>query len=214
MAGAAEAGPSSRTRRAALPKVFYTSRTHSQIAQVVAELKRAPYTPRAAVLASREHYCVHPAVSASSGRDEACERLLRGDGGGCAYFKGVGRLLAPGAAPDVHDVEELAAAGRRHKACPYYASRQLAGATDGGAGGGVGWPRGAWRASAHPRPPLPHPSSSHPVPLADADIVFAPYAYLLDPCVRAALDVDLAGAVVVVDEAHNVEDMCRRVRRG
>jgi len=38
-----------------------------------------------------------------------------------------------------------------------------------------------------------------------AEILFAPYNYVLDPGIRQALDIDLNGSVVVLDEAHNVE---------
>jgi hypothetical protein len=39
-----------------------------------------------------------------------------------------------------------------------------------------------------------------------ANLVFAPYNYVLDPNIRKTLGIDLAGSVVVLDEAHNVED--------
>jgi len=42
-----------------------------------------------------------------------------------------------------------------------------------------------------------------------ADLVFCPYNYLLDPAVRGAMDVDVKGALVILDEAHNVEDTSR-----
>ena len=42
-----------------------------------------------------------------------------------------------------------------------------------------------------------------------ADMVFCPYTYLLDPMVRATLQVDLTDAVIIFDEAHNLEDSCR-----
>ncbi|MCA1814005.1 MAG: ATP-dependent DNA helicase [Halobacteriales archaeon] len=51
--------------------------------------------------------------------------------------------------------------------------------------------------------------------LADADLVVAPYAYLLHPALRASLlrgmRCELAGMVVVVDEAHNLPDAAREL---
>ena len=44
----------------------------------------------------------------------------------------------------------------------------------------------------------------------DAELVFCPYNYLLDPVVRSSLDVDINNAVLIFDEAHNIEDTCRQ----
>ena len=40
-------------------KIFYTSRTHSQVAQMVASLRKTSYRPRMAVLGSRAKLCIH-----------------------------------------------------------------------------------------------------------------------------------------------------------
>lgn len=41
----------------------------------------------------------------------------------------------------------------------------------------------------------------------NADIIFAPYNYIVDPIIRSTLSIDLRGAIIVLDEAHNVEDV-------
>lgn len=41
------------------------------------------------------------------------------------------------------------------------------------------------------------------------DIVFCPYNYLIDPKIRSSMNIDLDDNIVIVDEAHNIEDVCR-----
>jgi len=47
-----------------------------------------------------------------------------------------------------------------------------------------------------------------------ADITFCPYNYVLDPDIRNAMEIDVDGAIIVLDEAHNVEDTLRSVGSG
>ncbi|XP_053729394.1 Fanconi anemia group J protein isoform X2 [Synchiropus splendidus] len=42
-----------------------------------------------------------------------------------------------------------------------------------------------------------------------AHIIFCPYNYLLDPMIRESMEIDLVGQIVVLDEAHNIEDCAR-----
>ena len=37
------------------------------------------------------------------------------------------------------------------------------------------------------------------------DVLLCPYNYVLNPDIRKAIGLDLSGAVIVFDEAHNVE---------
>ena len=50
------------------PVIIYASRTHSQLSQVVGELRNTRYRPRHAVLGSREHSCIHPKVNPALAR--------------------------------------------------------------------------------------------------------------------------------------------------
>ena len=43
--------------------IIYASRTHSQLAQVIGELRNTRYRPRHAILGSRDHTCIHPKVN-------------------------------------------------------------------------------------------------------------------------------------------------------
>lgn len=49
---------------------------------------------------------------------------------------------------------------------------------------------------------------------AKADLVFAPYNYILDPAIRKAMGINLANSVVILDEAHNIEDILRESGSG
>ncbi len=41
------------------------------------------------------------------------------------------------------------------------------------------------------------------------DIIFCPYNYLIDPRIRKSMKINLDDSIVIVDEAHNIEDSCR-----
>ncbi|KAM7513981.1 hypothetical protein LguiA_003564 [Lonicera macranthoides] len=43
----------------------------------------------------------------------------------------------------------------------------------------------------------------------DAQLVFCPYSYIINPVIRRAMEVDIKGAIVILDEAHNIEDITR-----
>ncbi|XP_066534572.1 Fanconi anemia group J protein isoform X2 [Hoplias malabaricus] len=45
--------------------------------------------------------------------------------------------------------------------------------------------------------------------MQEACIVFCPYNYLLDPLIRESMEINLKGQIVVLDEAHNIEDCAR-----
>ncbi|NXN06995.1 RTEL1 helicase, partial [Indicator maculatus] len=45
-----------------VPKIIYASRTHSQLTQVIKELKNTVYRPKICVLGSREQLCINPEV--------------------------------------------------------------------------------------------------------------------------------------------------------
>lgn len=149
------------------PRIYYATRTHSQIAQVVAELKRSGYKPKMSILGSKQHYCVNAHVRRQVSLEESCEDALKD--GHCQYFKGTQALLSS-AMKQLHDIEDLCRIGKSRKGCPYYMSRHMA---------------------------------------SDADIIFGPYNYFLDPVIRRSMGIDLEDAVIIFDEAHNIEDVCR-----
>ncbi len=51
-----------RKRTTVVPKIYFTSRTHTQISQAIQQLKNTEYLPKIAVLGSRDQGCVNPAL--------------------------------------------------------------------------------------------------------------------------------------------------------
>uniref|UniRef100_A0A8C9NCV6 DNA 5'-3' helicase n=1 Tax=Serinus canaria TaxID=9135 RepID=A0A8C9NCV6_SERCA len=164
--------------RLCVPKIFFGTRTHKQITQISRELKRTAYScVPMTILSSRDYTCIHPVVSNSSNRNEMCVELLEGKHGkSCSYYHGVHKLsehhaLQPATGLyQAWDIEDLVRLGRKLRACPYFAAREL---------------------------------------MVGADIVFCPYNYLLDPQIRDSMDINLKDQVVILDEAHNIEDCAR-----
>ncbi|CAM0953084.1 unnamed protein product [Alopecurus aequalis] len=167
--------PEKAAKKKNAPTIYYATRTHSQITQVVRELRKTSYRPRMAILASRKHYCVNKNVCMSKTLDEDCKKLLDDKVQGCLEFKNAQKLsrhpsLQTGGCYEVHDIEDLLTVGRQVKGCPYFASQTMAEA---------------------------------------AQLVFCPYNYLISPIVRRAMDIDISGSIIILDEAHNIEDIAR-----
>lgn len=171
-------------------QILYCSRTHSQLAQVVKELKRTSLATQVccATLGSRKSLCVNDKVlrlGSVSRINEACLQLQRqstvkrskSDKGACAgsckcpflnkkkrraQTKLVDTILERPI--DIEDIEQLA---RKHQSCGYYGARKAA---------------------------------------LDADIVFLPYNSVLSRNVRETSGVRVKGSVVIIDEAHNIAE--------
>lgn len=108
-------------------KLFYSSRTHAQISQLVSELKSTPYVPTIAILASRDHLCTNSDLADVHGSQKIskCQQTRKSDEG-CSYFNNLQRrkkTLTEHYSNKVLDVEELFAEGVRGHFCPYYLSK-------------------------------------------------------------------------------------------
>lgn len=61
------------------PVIIYASRTHSQLSQVVNELRNTRYRPKHSVLGSRDVCCIHPKVNPAVANRRADESSLNSD---------------------------------------------------------------------------------------------------------------------------------------
>lgn len=162
-----------------VPLIIYGSRTHSQLSQVIAELRNTVYRPKIAVIGSREQMCINQKVR-KGGTSNACLQAICGQlikKSGCSYYSKVGEALSAlsiqnaSNAAKVMDIEDIVKFGEAHQACPYYLSREG---------------------------------------FADADVLFMPYNYVVDRKSRG-LAIDLNNAIIIFDEAHNLEGVCGEV---
>jgi regulator of telomere elongation helicase 1 len=154
--GAAVAGQQSQI-------IIYASRTHSQLSQVISELRASGYAPKMTVMGSREQLCIHEKISKLKGAalNHACS--ASGSQRKCTYKN---NLETYNSAAGILDIEELAELGREDQICPYFLSRQN---------------------------------------VTSSELILLPYNYLIDASIRATLKVEWNDAIVILDEAHNLE---------
>uniref|UniRef100_A0A667ZDY7 ATP-dependent DNA helicase DDX11 n=1 Tax=Myripristis murdjan TaxID=586833 RepID=A0A667ZDY7_9TELE len=172
-------------------KIYYCSRTHSQLAQFVHEVQKSPFSQEISLvtLGSRQNLCINEEVrrlGSIQRINDRCLELQKNKQEKQHHEEGVKRKRGPaksvcpyhGAAAlqqlrdevlgKVHDIERLLTLGRETHACPYYATRFAV-------------------------PP--------------AQLVVLPYQMVLHEATRRAAGVQLKGQVVlIIDEAHNLSD--------
>lgn len=156
-----------------LPKIYFCTRTHKQIAQVVRELKRTGYDARYTVLASRRHYCIQKDVREAKDISDACRDAIvsKVSKSKCEYYHRLSKIGVYDQRFSINmDVEDLVKYSKSARVCPYFLSREAA---------------------------------NH------SEIILCPYNYIIDPAIRETMNIELDNAVIIVDEAHNVEDVAR-----
>lgn len=171
-------------------QIIIASRTHSQLSQLVGEIKKSPFGQdiRVTSLASRQNYCINSNVKklnnmalindkcldmqkksqAKVQTDEAGKTVKKQKQSGChcPYYKqSTIEELRDFALTQIQDIEDLVQMGREITACPYYVSRKVA---------------------------------------EDAEIVLVPYNTLLHKSTREASGINLKDNVIIIDEAHNL----------
>nr|XP_025707633.1 ATP-dependent DNA helicase DDX11 isoform X2 [Callorhinus ursinus] len=172
-------------------KIYYCSRTHSQLAQFVHEVQQSPFgkDTRLVSLGSRQNLCINEDVKTlgsaqlindrcmemqrskhekSKAEEEKPKRRKQERRATCPFYGYEQlQLLRDQVLVGVKDIEQLVALGKEARACPYYGSR-----------------------SAIPA----------------AQLVVLPYQMLLHAATRQAAGIRLQGQVVLIDEAHNLID--------
>ncbi|KAH8885563.1 DNA repair helicase [Thozetella sp. PMI_491] len=176
-------------------KIYYASRTHSQLAQFISELRRPTFpssmpheraqgedTPdtegvKHIPLSSRQKLCINPSVSrlgSLSAINDRCAELQQSKTKDkkCKFVPNADNLKATHQFRDtalatLPDIEDMYHTGKQLQVCPYYASRTA---------------------------------------IPGAEIITLPYPLLLQETAREALGIKLEGNVVVIDEAHNIMD--------
>ncbi|XP_071964337.1 regulator of telomere elongation helicase 1-like isoform X2 [Antedon mediterranea] len=117
---------------ATFPKIIYASRTHSQLSQVIQELKHTSYRPKVCVLGSREQMCIHPQVmkqESNTAKVHMCRAKVTSRT--CFYYNNIENKKADKDFNDsILDIEDLVKMGHKHKCCPYYTAKELHSAAD------------------------------------------------------------------------------------
>uniref|UniRef100_A0A2I3STE0 DEAD/H-box helicase 11 n=3 Tax=Pan troglodytes TaxID=9598 RepID=A0A2I3STE0_PANTR len=175
-----------------ITKIYYCSRTHSQLAQFVHEVKKSPFGKdvRLVSLGSRQNLCVNEDVKSlgsvqlindrcvdmqrsrhekkKGAEEEKPKRRRQEKQAACPFYnhEQMG-LLRDEALAEVKDIEQLLALGKEARACPYYGSR---------------------------------------LAIPAAQLVVLPYQMLLHAATRQAAGIRLQDQVVIIDEAHNLID--------
>ncbi|EPS71822.1 hypothetical protein M569_02937, partial [Genlisea aurea] len=119
-----------REKKRAVPTIFYSSRTHAQISQVIREYRKTTYRVSMAVLGSRRHYCTNQYIRGTDNLDEQCKLLLK-NRESCPEFKNANKVkshpsIQKGGCHEVHDIEDLVKIGQEVKGCSYFAARSMA----------------------------------------------------------------------------------------
>ncbi|XP_034643358.1 regulator of telomere elongation helicase 1 isoform X7 [Trachemys scripta elegans] len=110
-----------------VPKIIYASRTHSQLTQVISELKSTVYRPKMCVLGSREQLCINPEVKRQESNHmqiHMCRMKVMART--CHFYNNVEeKSTEKELTNSILDIEDLVKNGNKHRVCPYYLSRSL-----------------------------------------------------------------------------------------
>uniref|UniRef100_A0A8D8SK57 Regulator of telomere elongation helicase 1 homolog n=2 Tax=Cacopsylla melanoneura TaxID=428564 RepID=A0A8D8SK57_9HEMI len=109
------------------PRALYSSRTHSQLNQVLRELQKTEYTHvKVSTLGSRDQLCIHPDVSNPNNSGAVKKAMCRAlvSNRSCKYYEEVASKVID-LNIEVGDIEDLVKKGKKKKCCPYFATKEL-----------------------------------------------------------------------------------------
>lgn len=110
-------------------RIVYASRTHSQLAQVIEEFRRCPYSHVSSViLASREQLCINESIAKFPDKNQMCK--VKRKAKSCAYYNNLEKAADTQPESGIGDIESLKLHGHKRKLCPYYISRDMAAKAD------------------------------------------------------------------------------------
>jgi len=179
-----------------VPRIIYVARTLPQLDKAGMELATYPYNTLLAAPVGKEHLCMQPKEEGIS-RTDQCRKLckplsmtvrlqkgLLAGSTGCEFLNLQNQLDLP-----QHDIEQYVSGG----SC---AGRTVAEVVEKARHKGI--------CAYHVSRDLTN--------TAGASVVMLTYGQLFDPHLRACNKTDalLKGALVFIDEAHNVPDVCRK----
>jgi len=167
-----------RTKEGVAMKVFYSSRTHSQLSQVISELRGTAYHDdvRTAVLGSRDHLCVNNLVNSLRGStlNASCRALLKKKAcsfGEAPRVERFGMSDESRAESNCVDIEDMRQLGANRGFCPFYRSRENQKTAD--------------------------------IIFVPYNYIIDPHGSS-----DGLNSVDLQNSIVIIDEAHNLERAC------
>ena len=158
-----------KTDKIKQPVIYYTSRTHAQLANVIQELQKTCYKPRNAIISSREQMCVNELIRGYHGNTLSMKCQFAQKRNQCRYFKGKNSQNITWGAYDNKTIEELREIAKKAKFCPFFFERD---------------------------------KSIH------SDLIFLPYNYIFDPSIKKRMNIQMKNSILIVDEAHNIQEVC------
>lgn len=108
--------------------IIYASRTHSQLTQVINELRSTNYIPKMTIMASRDQLCINDRLRRSvsgAALNHSCNKMSSQRS--CLYKNNLETYTGSGECGSmIMDIENLVNLGRQDSICPYFYSRENA----------------------------------------------------------------------------------------